>query len=99
MHRYTLFWCADMAESVDATDLKSVSRKGVGVQVPLSVPTSLYARAFLSVSVLFVRQRVVAHERPEMQPAFYNPASKQVGKPEREYEKKSVTWRSFCSAD
>ena len=27
-----------MAESVDATDLKSVSRKGVGVQVPLSVP-------------------------------------------------------------
>ena len=37
-----------MAELVDAADLKSVARKGVRVQVPLSAPHPFYEHSTLS---------------------------------------------------
>ena len=56
---------ARMAELVDATDLKSVSCKGVGVQVPLRAPVT--NPMFKGIQATFMQEGIVSHYGKEMQ--------------------------------
>ncbi len=46
---------AEVAELADATDSKSVSRKGVGVRIPPSAPFMRYSSVIMELSVHSVR--------------------------------------------